>query len=268
MRAAVDRGVGADLDVVLDDHPADLRHLGVAAGAHHVAEPVLADPGARMHDHAVAHQGVDQRHMRADGAVAPDPDLRPDHRPGVNHRAGADLRARPDHRARIDRDAAFEPRARMNERAGSDAARSEQRRRPQRIAEQRPRHGDKGLIGRARAQHADMRRCIGGETLRGQADAGLAGAELAGIFRLVEKRQVGRQRPVERCHAVDAAIEVGAAGWLGAGQRSDLTHGEAARTVEEGRRAHAVFIAWLAAEIRTKFRRRTGIAAPGRKAPW
>ena len=46
-RAAVDAAVGADLHVVLDDHPADLRHLEVAPGAHGEAEAVLADPHAR-----------------------------------------------------------------------------------------------------------------------------------------------------------------------------------------------------------------------------
>ena len=44
---AIDAAVGADFHVVLDDHPADLRHLEVALAAHGEAEAVLADPHAR-----------------------------------------------------------------------------------------------------------------------------------------------------------------------------------------------------------------------------
>src|SRR5436309_825739 len=36
--AAVDGGVGADLDIVLDDHPPDLHDLGVAGGTRHKTE--------------------------------------------------------------------------------------------------------------------------------------------------------------------------------------------------------------------------------------
>ena len=55
--APVDRGVGADLDVVLDDDTPDLGDLHVAGRARDIAEAVLpeADPGMQ-HD-AVADQG-------------------------------------------------------------------------------------------------------------------------------------------------------------------------------------------------------------------
>ena len=86
----VDRGVGADLDIVLDDDPADLRHLEVAPRAHGEAEPVLADPHARVHDDPVADQGMRQRRERADVAVAADGD------PVADHRARRDARAAPD----------------------------------------------------------------------------------------------------------------------------------------------------------------------------
>ena len=51
----------ADLDIVLDDDPSDLRHLEVATGAEREAETVLADMGAGMNDHAVADQGRGDR---------------------------------------------------------------------------------------------------------------------------------------------------------------------------------------------------------------
>ena len=46
VRAAVDRRIGADLDVVLDHHPTDLRNLEVTAWPHSEAEPILADAHA------------------------------------------------------------------------------------------------------------------------------------------------------------------------------------------------------------------------------
>src|SRR5262249_830783 len=48
--AAVDGGVGADLDVVLDDHPAGLRDLDRALAVGEETEPVLTDAAARMDD--------------------------------------------------------------------------------------------------------------------------------------------------------------------------------------------------------------------------
>ena len=71
-RAAVDAAVGADLHVVLDDDPADLRHLEVALGAHGEAEPVLADPHAGMQDDPVADQRVHDGGAGADVAAAAD----------------------------------------------------------------------------------------------------------------------------------------------------------------------------------------------------
>ena len=50
-RAAVDRGVGADIDVVADDDPAELRDLDRSGPIGSKAETGLADPNPRMqHD--------------------------------------------------------------------------------------------------------------------------------------------------------------------------------------------------------------------------
>ena len=55
--ATVDGGIGADLDIVLDNDAADLRNaLGPRAGDE--AETVLADLGAGVDDHAVADERV------------------------------------------------------------------------------------------------------------------------------------------------------------------------------------------------------------------
>ena len=89
-RAPVDRRVCADLDIVLYDDTAELRHLAQAVGARHIAEPVLADRRARQYLHPVAKQGVLQARARTDVAVAADA------APARNDRIGADDRARTD----------------------------------------------------------------------------------------------------------------------------------------------------------------------------
>src|SRR6202022_3165819 len=72
--AAIDHRSRADLDVVLNDHPSDLRDLDVTVRPHEEAEAVLPDAAAGMDDHAVADQRVDHRRAGADRAVAADMD--------------------------------------------------------------------------------------------------------------------------------------------------------------------------------------------------
>ena len=91
---AVDGLVGADFHVVLDDDPADLRHLEVAPAAHGEAETVLADPHARMDDDPVADQGVGDCCQRADVAVAADGDAVADHGAGGDACAASDAAPR------------------------------------------------------------------------------------------------------------------------------------------------------------------------------
>src|SRR5271166_550233 len=59
--APVDGHARADFDVVLNDDPADLRHLEMPARPQSEAEPVLADVRAGMDDDAVADEGGDDR---------------------------------------------------------------------------------------------------------------------------------------------------------------------------------------------------------------
>ncbi len=53
-RAAIDRGVGADFDVVADAHAAELRDLEPLALGRRQAEAVRADHDAGMHQAALA----------------------------------------------------------------------------------------------------------------------------------------------------------------------------------------------------------------------
>ena len=101
--AAVDGGAGADLHVVLDDDPADLRHLAVAPGPHHEAEAVLPDaqPGWMITRSPIRVWAIET--FGPDRAVAADAHAWSDDGAGADHGPGADLGARSDHRARIDR---------------------------------------------------------------------------------------------------------------------------------------------------------------------
>ncbi len=112
--AAIDRRVGADLDIVLDDDAAGLRNLLMALRTWQIAETVLADAGAGMDDHAIADQRMQDRGAGTDRAAAPDADIRTDNRAGRDQRAGADFGARSDDRHRIDGDAGFEARGWMH----------------------------------------------------------------------------------------------------------------------------------------------------------
>ena len=72
-RGAVDRGVGADLDVVLDHHAADLRDLAVAAAVRRETEAVVADHGAGVDDDPIADLGLlADDHVRVEDAVGAD----------------------------------------------------------------------------------------------------------------------------------------------------------------------------------------------------
>src|SRR5688572_17830018 len=93
--AAVDGGVGADLDVVADAHRADLRDLDPAALVTGVAEAVGADHRARLQDAARADRAPRvHHHARVEAGIVAD------RRALAHHAAGADRDARAQPRAR------------------------------------------------------------------------------------------------------------------------------------------------------------------------
>ena len=51
---AVDRGIGANLDVIIDLHDANLRHLLVPGRGHFESKTIRADNGATVNDDAIA----------------------------------------------------------------------------------------------------------------------------------------------------------------------------------------------------------------------
>jgi hypothetical protein len=106
---AVDADTRPDLDVVLDDHRADLRDLRVLLAVPAVAEAVGADNGARVDDDAVADRAAFADHdvgeelaVVADGRVVADVDA------GVEDGAGAERDAFADEGVGADGDAGGE----------------------------------------------------------------------------------------------------------------------------------------------------------------
>ena len=103
-RAPVDRAPGADLHVVLDLDPPQLRHLRVLTVLGPVAEPVRADDDT----------GVD-RHPAPDQAVVVHDD------PRVERRVGPDLAAAADDDAGVQDGAGADARPFADDRGGADA---------------------------------------------------------------------------------------------------------------------------------------------------
>ena len=90
----VDRGIGADFHIVLNNDIADLRHLQVFAVNGDKTEAVATQHGAALDDHPVAQNGpFPQRYIRMNHAVFPD------------HGAVADIGVRIDDGAVANRDA-------------------------------------------------------------------------------------------------------------------------------------------------------------------
>ena len=104
-RAPVDRRIGADLDIVLNDHAADLRHFQVALPTHGEAEPVLADGDAGVESDLLPTSAWVTRGVRPDIAVAADMHAVADHAARGNSWCRARCGLGADHRAGLDHDA-------------------------------------------------------------------------------------------------------------------------------------------------------------------
>ena len=153
------RGAGADLDMVLDQDAAGLRHLEMAFGAEEdEAVAVLPDAAAGMDQDVVADQRELDRGAGADIAVPADLDVGADHGAGADHRAGADLDPRADHGERIDDHAVFQMGRRVDDGRRRDAVIVEPGLRAQRIGVPFARELDEGAERLGGPQHRDMGR--------------------------------------------------------------------------------------------------------------
>src|ERR1700730_5246005 len=93
---AVDRGVGPDLDVVLEAQAAHLRDLAVGLPVERIAEAVGAQHRSRVDDDPVA-----DTHVLADHHVGVQADILAEHRAAPHERERPHAAARPDHRLRL-----------------------------------------------------------------------------------------------------------------------------------------------------------------------
>src|SRR5260221_10552105 len=89
---AVDRGIGADLDIVADDDAAELRHPDMTAGIRREAEAFLSDTRPRQDAHPIADQAVAEADIGADPRRLADDDALANHAIGVDPAVAADRR--------------------------------------------------------------------------------------------------------------------------------------------------------------------------------
>src|SRR3569623_216717 len=121
-RPAVDGGAGADLDIVADQHAADLRELLPAAVVRRKTEAVRADHAARVQDGTIPHfAAVIQRDVGVQQTVVADAGMVADNAVGADNRACAHHGAGADHRAGANAGVGGYPGVYGNRRRGMDA---------------------------------------------------------------------------------------------------------------------------------------------------
>src|SRR5215510_6109940 len=149
--AAVNRRACAYLDVVLNNHAADLRDLEVSLTAHHVTGAVLTDLATGMDDDPIADQSIAQAGSGSDRAIASYPHIGADYGVCADHGAAANFGVWSDYGTRVDADSVF------GAGTGVDAGMSKiacigQRRWSQCVRKQSARRDDKGAIRFAHGQ--------------------------------------------------------------------------------------------------------------------
>ena len=239
---AVDGGVGADLHVVADDHAADLRHLQVALGAHREPEPVLADAHTGMDDDAVADDGMRQRGAGTDVAVPAHHHPESDHSAGRNRRAGTDHGFAADDGTRLYDGALRDLGRRMHQRAArvGDAG---GRLAAQGVHVEQAQSQGEGVVwrgGRQRRRGAGSALGVGASQDTG---AGLGGAELSGVFAVVEEGQVVGARVAQRLHVADHARPVTVVRQDRADFLGDVAQSERTGPVKKARMLHGLSLA-------------------------
>ncbi|KQP73707.1 hypothetical protein ASF60_09745 [Methylobacterium sp. Leaf113] len=122
----VDRRIGTDFDIILDNDPADLRHLQVSPWAHRESKSVLAQTCAGMDNHPISDQRMGQRRTGPDGAVPSNANGLSDARIGADDRARANLRTRANDRTGIDLYAGLEACLGVDVSAGGDTGSTEE----------------------------------------------------------------------------------------------------------------------------------------------
>src|SRR5690348_373058 len=213
-RAAVNRGVGADLAVIADAYPTQLGQLDPVVGVEGQAEAVRTDHRAGMHQHAATQDDArdqgdpgHQPRLRTHRAALADDAVWPQHGAVLDHCIGLD------HAARADAGAGADARGSGDHGTGMHASRCGGQ-----ALEQRgdARVGDVGVPGDQRGGRA-----IGEVLLAQHHHARAGGQQLRGIFAVGKKAQLAGAGATERAHAahhpraVAADVEAEARGQFG-----------------------------------------------------
>ena len=230
--AAVDGAVGADLDVVLDDHPAELGHGQVSLRIQGEAEAPVADAHPRVDDATLADQTMAQK------PVGPDLGFVADHHAALNDGVGVDEAVAADFHVRADDDAGTD-----RSPLADPSRRIDQRRRVPPGGEpgfgiEGPRHQRVGPVrlGRKQQGHAFGRPL--GMVRRNHAGARPTGGKLVQIVFVVEKADVRRAGPVERGDIGENSFRIRSLAEPDAGKLGDFAQLERARNLEKAGISH------------------------------
>ena len=202
---AVDGGIGADLHVVADDHPAELgnREMSVLRGDK--AETILTDAHAGGQPHPHADDAAPQRRRGTDSAIVTDHDARADDRIGADLAPLPDLRPRPDHHPRGDRGIGADDGGGIDCRARSDTSGDRC------IGIKRPRDEGVCAIGVRGDQQCHGCGRIVVPVRMHEAGPGPAVPERIAVAGVVEKADLFGAGNIERCDIADHARRVGIA---------------------------------------------------------
>ena len=185
---AVDAGVRADFDVVVDDHVASLENFAVPAFVEDVTVAVGADDGAGVDGNPVSNLGARvENGVRKEGHIVADLGVASNVVSAQEHGAGADPDARADDAAGSDVGGGVNLRGRRDARAGVDAKRGFVRRKER---------GQDAGDGDAGIGHADENLGRRGERAGDEDGGGGAGFGGDEVRFLVGEGEVARTREV------------------------------------------------------------------------
>ena len=201
-RRAIDRGIGANLDVVFDDDLGVLRNLQMrAVGLSREPEPVAADDHAVVQDDAIADDDAfSDRDMGVQRAVVAD------RRAGTDDDVRIHDRSRADRRARADGDKGSYRHIGSDDGVTGDRAQAiDPLRRRRRASEDRERARERGV----RIVGAEHRTSVGRRSVSSENHGGRVGArEIGRVLRVGEEGQIAGLRLLERRDAQNLHVAI------------------------------------------------------------
>ena len=197
--AAVHGAVGPELDIVLDHHPAQLRHAQQPFQAGHEGKALITDGVVGAHYNPVSDHRMGDHAIGADAAIIADHHAAPDHRIVADPAVLADLRARADLTAGTNLGAFANAGGGMH-RLGCAHAGLQFGGRIEDVSHLRE---SQARIGHHQQGHAMGQ---GGELLIGDHHTGLGHREGVGVFGIAEQRDVAGFGAFQRGHVAQLQI--------------------------------------------------------------